>query len=66
MKKIALYIICTITLSSVIVLTLAGGWYTFIGLLCCGLLYVSGELFPKVWKNFWVVNLKILHIMGIS
>ena len=54
------YLICTVALFVAIVLTCSGGWWSLAGLVWCGLLYVSGELFPKVWKSFWVSNIKIL------
>ena len=54
------YLICTVALFVAIVLTCSGGWLSLAGLVWCGLLYVSGELFPKVWKSFWVSNIRIL------
>ena len=54
------YLICTVALFVAIVLTCAGGWWSLVGLCLDMLLYVSGELFPKVWKSFWISNLKIL------
>ena len=43
-----------------IVLTCAGGWLLLVGLCYDCLLFVSGEMFPKFWKSFWVSNIKIL------
>ena len=54
------YLICSVALFVAIVLTCSGGWYTLAGLCFGGLLYVSGELFPNVWKSFWKSNIKIL------
>ena len=54
------YLVCTVALFVAIVLTCGGGWWSLAGLVWCGLLYVSGELFPKVWKSFWVSNIRIL------
>jgi hypothetical protein len=47
-----------------IVLTCSGGWWSLAGLCYDGLLFVSGELFPKVWKSFWISNIKILSYFG--
>ena len=58
------YLICTVALFVAIVLTCAGGWWSLVGLCFDLLLYVSGELFPKIWKSFWVSNIKILSYFG--
>ncbi len=60
MKNVINYLVCTVALFVAIVLTCSGGLMSFAGLCWCGLLYVSGELFPKFWKSFWVSNIKIL------
>lgn len=60
MKNIIIYLVCTVALFVAIVLTCSGGWMSFAGLCWCGLLYASGELFPKFWKSFWVSNIRIL------
>ena len=60
MKKAFNYIICTAALFVAVVLTCCGGWWSLAGLCWCGLLYASGELFPKFWKSFWVSNIRIL------
>ena len=60
MKNVIIYLVCTVALFVAIVLTCYGGWMSFAGLCWCGLLYASGELFPKFWKSFWVSNIKIL------
>ena len=60
MKNVIIYMICTVALFVAIVLTCSGGWLSLAGLCLCGLLYVSGELFPKFWKSFWVSNIRIL------
>ena len=62
--KILNYLICSVALFVAIVLTCSGGWYTLAGLCFGGLLYVSGELFPNVWKSFWISNIKILSYFG--
>ena len=58
------YLICTVALFVAIVLTCSGGWWSLAGLCYDGLLFVSGELFPKVWKSFWISNIRILSYFG--
>jgi len=60
MKNVIVYLICTVALFVAIVLTCSGGWLSLVGLCYDGLLFVSGELFPKFWKSFWVSNIRIL------
>ena len=64
MKNVVNYLICAVALFVAIVLTCGGGWWSLAGLCLGGLLYVSGELFPNVWKSFWVSNIKILSYFG--
>jgi len=64
MKNIIIYLVCAVALFVAIALTCSGGWLSLAGLCLCGLLYVSGELFPKFWKSFWVSNIKILSYFG--
>ena len=64
MKNVVNYLICAVALFVAIVLTCSGGLMSLAGLCWCGLLYVSGELFPKFWKSFWVSNAKILSYFG--
>lgn len=61
MKEILIYLVCTTALFLAVVLTLCGGWWSLVGVCFDGLLWVSGEMFPKVWKKFWISNMKILH-----
>ena len=58
------YLICTVALFVAIVLTCSGGWWSLAGLCYDGLLFVSGELFPNVWKSFWISNIRILSYFG--
>ena len=58
------YLVCTVALFVAIVLTCSGGWWSLAGLCYDGLLFVSGELFPKVWKSFWISNIRILSYFG--
>ena len=64
MKNVINYMICTVALFVAIALTCSGGLWSLVGLCWCGLLYVSGELFPKFWKSFWISNAKILSHFG--
>jgi hypothetical protein len=64
MGAVVNYLICTVALFVAIVLTCSGGWLSLAGLCYDGLLYVSGELFPKVWKSFWISNIRILSYFG--
>jgi len=60
MGSVINYLVCTVALFVAIVLTCSGGWWSLAGLCYDGLLFVSGELFPKFWKSFWVSNIRIL------
>ena len=60
MKNVIIYLVCTVALFVAIVLTCSGGFTTLAGLCFGGLLYVSGDVFPNVWKSFWKSNIKIL------
>jgi len=60
MKNVVNYIVCTVALFVAIVLTCSGGWLSVAGLCFDGLLYVSGDVFPSIWKSFWISNTKIL------
>ena len=60
MKNIVYYIVCSVALFVAIALTCSGGWLSLCGLCFGGLLYVSGDVFPNVWKSFWKSNVKIL------
>ena len=62
--KVLNYLICSVALFVAIVLTCSGGWLSVAGLCYDGLLYASGELFPNVWKSFWISNIKILSYFG--
>ncbi len=61
MKKMINYIACTIAISLAVVLILSNNLYLIIaGALWCGVLYLSGKIFPKKWKSYWMCNLRIL------
>jgi hypothetical protein len=64
MGAVVNYLICTVALFVAIVLTCSGGWFSVAGLCFDGLLFVSGELFPNVWKSFWISNIRILSYFG--
>ena len=59
--KIFNYTICAVALGVTIALTFSGGWFTLVGICLCGILYISGEMFPKVWRDFWITNIKITN-----
>ena len=60
-KLICIYLACTAALFIAVVLLFGGGWYSFAGLAWCGLLYVSGDVFPMIWKTYWISNARILN-----
>ena len=62
--KVVNYLICAVAIIVAIVLTCTGGWWSLVGLCFDMLLYVSGELFPNVWKSFWISNTRILSYFG--
>lgn len=64
MKNILNYIICNCSIIVAIALILSGGTWAVAGFLWCGVLYVSGELFPALWKSFWVSNIRILKFFN--
>ena len=64
MKNVIYYIVCSAVLLVTIILTCSGGWLSLCGLCFGGLLYVSGDVFPNVWKSFWKSNIKILSYFG--
>lgn len=59
------YLICTVALFVAIVLTCSGGWWSLVGLCYDGLLYVSGVLFPSIWKSYWISNIKIMSYLNL-
>lgn len=61
MKTLVNYIICSAALFVAAALVLGGAWWTFLGLLWCALLYISGDLYPTIWRRFWVANMRILR-----
>jgi len=60
MKNVINYIVCTVALFVAIVLTCSGGWWSLVGLCYDGLLLASGDVFPNVWKSYWISTTKIL------
>lgn len=64
MKHVINYLICGLGLFVALVFILGGGLWSFIGFLWGGLLYISGDLFPNVWRDFWIGNAKILRTWG--
>lgn len=60
MKEILNYMACATAISVAVVLTLSGGWLTVAGVCVASLVWVSGEIFQRAWKMFWVSNMKIM------
>lgn len=60
MKTMFNYMICTAALLVAVLLVLGGGFWSLCGLAWCGVLYVSGILYPRFWRAFWVTNIRIL------
>ena len=60
MRSVLNYMVCTAAIMVAIALILGGGWWSLAGFLWCGLMYVSGELFPALWRSYWRENMRIL------
>ena len=58
------YVVCAVALFVAIALILGGGLWSLVGFAWCGLLYVSGVVWPRVWRSFWVSNMRILSLFG--
>ena len=59
-KLVFIYLACTAALMAAVFLICGGGWYSIAGLLWSAVLYVSGDVFPDIWKTYWTSNIKIL------
>lgn len=59
-KLVFIYLACTAALMVAVFLICGGGWYSMAGLLWAAVLYVSGDVFPDMWKTYWTSNIKIL------
>lgn len=64
MKRVLNYFVCSTALSVAVALVLVGGLWSLCGLVWCGVLYVSGEIWPRFWRAFWVYNMRILSYFG--
>ena len=64
MKHVLNYILCTAALFVAVALVFGGGLWSLCGLVWCGVLYVSGEIWPRFWREFWVSNMRILSYFG--
>jgi len=60
MKRVLNYLACTALLFVAVLFLCGGGLWSLCGFVWCGLLYVSGEIYPKFWKSFWVSNSRII------
>lgn len=64
MKKLTIYVGCTSVLGLALVTLLSGGWWSLAGILILALIYVSGELYPHIWQQYWLMNRHILKNWG--
>lgn len=60
MKKVVNYLVCSTAIMVAVVLLCSGNLWSLVGMLWCGMLYVSGEAFPRFWKTYWMTNIRIL------
>lgn len=64
MKRVLNYLVCSAALFVAVALVLGGGLWSLCGFVLCGVLYVSGEMWPRFWREFWVSNMRILSYLG--
>lgn len=64
MKRVLNYFVCSAALFVAVALVLCGGLLSLCGFVLCGVLYVSGEMWPRFWRAFWVSNIRILSYFG--
>ena len=64
MKRVLNYLVCSTALFVTVALVFGGGLWSLCGLVWCGVLYVSGEIWPRFWREFWVSNMRILSYLG--
>ena len=64
MKRVLNYLVCSAALFVAVALVLGGGLWSLCGFVLCGVLYVSGEMCPRFWREFWVSNMRILSYLG--
>lgn len=60
MKHVAKYLVCAFALFVALVLLVGGGWWSLIGFIWCVWLYMWGERYPRIWREFWRSNMRIL------
>lgn len=65
MKRVLNCMACGLGLFLAVVFVLGGGLWSLLGFAWCGVLYVSGELWPNVWRDFWISNARILKTWGM-
>lgn len=58
--KVINYIVCSTAIMVAVVLLCSGNLWSLVGMLWTGMLYVSGEAFPRFWKTYWITNIRIL------
>lgn len=64
MKRVLNYLVCSTALFVDVALVFGGGLCSLCGFVLCGVLYVSGEMWPRFWREFWVSNMRILSYFG--
>ena len=64
MKRVLNYFVCSTALFVAVALVLGGGLCSLCGFVLCGVLYASGEMWPRFWRAFWVSNMRILSYFG--
>ena len=65
MKRVLNYLVCSAALFVAVALVFGGGLWSLCGFVLCGVLYVSGEMWPRFWREFWVSNMRILSYLGL-
>ena len=60
-KMILSYVACSCGLMVAIALLCGGELWSLAGVVWCGMLFVGGDVFPTVWRRFWVANMLILR-----
>lgn len=64
MKTLVAFVVCGVALFVGVALLFSGGFWSLCGLVWFLMLYISSEIFPAVWRRFYVANLRILKYFG--
>ena len=60
MKATCIYLACALAIFVGVVLVLCGGLWPVVGLAWFALLYISGLMWPRLWRSFWRSNMRVL------